>query len=104
MSSNDGYKSLNSPIKWVGGKSRLRKHIIALLPSHTCYVEPFAGVAWVLFGNPPVMLKLSTIETKSLLHFLELSKSVQKILLPHLNGNLCPELNSTDLQCLTHLN
>ena len=44
---------INSPIKWVGGKSRLRKQIIELLPPHTCYVELFAGAAWVLFGKPP---------------------------------------------------
>ncbi len=44
---------LNSPIKWVGGKSRLRKPILEMLPSHTCYVEPFAGAAWVLFAKPP---------------------------------------------------
>ncbi|ADH65436.1 D12 class N6 adenine-specific DNA methyltransferase (plasmid) [Allomeiothermus silvanus DSM 9946] len=47
------YKPINSPIKWVGGKSRLRKKIISLLPSHTCYVEVFGGAAWVLFGKPP---------------------------------------------------
>jgi DNA adenine methylase len=44
---------INSPFKWVGGKSRLRKQIISLLPKHTCYVEPFSGAAWVLFGKPP---------------------------------------------------
>lgn len=36
-------KMLNSPIRWVGGKSRLRKQIIPLIPPHTCYVELFAG-------------------------------------------------------------
>lgn len=44
---------VNSPFKWVGGKSRLRKQIISLLPKHTCYVELFSGAAWVLFGKPP---------------------------------------------------
>lgn len=43
---------LNSPFKWVGGKSRLRKSIIPMIPPHSCYVEPFGGAAWVLFGKP----------------------------------------------------
>ena len=50
---NSSYEMINSPFKWVGGKSRLRKQIIALLPRHTCYVELFSGAAWVLFGKPP---------------------------------------------------
>lgn len=44
---------LNSPISWVGGKHRLRKHIIPLFPKHTCYVEVFGGSGTVLFGKPP---------------------------------------------------
>ena len=51
-STNPQGRMLNSPFKWVGGKSRLRKFIIPMIPPHTCYVEPFAGAAWVLFGKP----------------------------------------------------
>ena len=51
--SNSNHEMVNSPFKWVGGKSRLRKQIISLLPKHTCYVELFSGAAWVLFGKPP---------------------------------------------------
>ncbi len=44
-------KMISSPIKWVGGKSRFRTHIVSLLPAHSCYVELFAGGAWVLFAK-----------------------------------------------------
>lgn len=42
---------MKSPIRWQGGKSRLRKEIIKRFPSHTCYVEVFGGGGWVLFGK-----------------------------------------------------
>jgi site-specific DNA-adenine methylase len=54
---NGEYPMINSPIKWVGGKSRLRKQIVALLPPHTCYVELFAGAAWTLFATLRRLLK-----------------------------------------------
>ena len=38
-----------SPLAWVGGKSKLTSTIIPLIPKHSCYVEVFAGAAWVLF-------------------------------------------------------
>ena len=37
---------------WMGGKSLLAKRIIARIPDHECYAEPFAGAAWVLFRKP----------------------------------------------------
>lgn len=43
---------MNSFIGWVGGKSRLRKHIIPLIPTDTeRYIEVFGGAGWVLFGK-----------------------------------------------------
>jgi DNA adenine methylase len=42
-----------SPITYFGGKSRLAPAIIKQIPKHTCYVEPFAGAAWVLFKKEP---------------------------------------------------
>lgn len=50
---SNGKAEGNSPFRWVGGKSRLRKHIIELLPKHSCYLELFSGAAWVLFGKKP---------------------------------------------------
>lgn len=65
---------LNSPIKWVGGKSRLRKPIIELLPPHTCYVEPFAGAAWVLFGKQPSDVEILNDKDQELTTFFRVVK------------------------------
>jgi len=48
---------LRSPLRWVGGKSRLREKILERFPEHTCYVELFSGAAWVLFGKDPATSK-----------------------------------------------
>ncbi len=65
---------LNSPIKWVGGKSRLRKAIIPLIPSHKCYVEPFGGAAWVLFGKKPSSIEILNDIDEELINFFRVVK------------------------------
>lgn len=44
---------MDSPIKWVGGKSKSLKYLLPLIPPHEGYVEVFCGAGWLLFANPP---------------------------------------------------
>src|SRR3569832_1357073 len=40
-------------IPWIGGKRRLADQIFRRFPSHTCYVEEFAGAAALYFAKTP---------------------------------------------------
>ena len=65
---------INSPFKWVGGKSRLRKAIVPLIPEHQCYVEPFGGAAWVLFGKSPSPIEVLNDIDEELINFFRIVK------------------------------
>lgn len=68
------YQMINSPFKWVGGKSRFRKDIISLFPEHTCYIELFSGAAWVLFGKEPSPVEVINDIDKELVNFFRVVK------------------------------
>ena len=44
---------MNSPLAYIGGKSKLSKQIISLIPDHKIYCEVFSGAAWVFFRKEP---------------------------------------------------
>ena len=86
--SSEEYKMLNSPIRWVGGKSRFRKYIIPLIPEHTCYVEPFAGGGWVLFGKPPSPVEVLNDIDQELINFFRTLKHKPEDLIASLEWEL----------------
>ncbi len=50
---------MNSPLAYLGGKSRLAERIVSLIPAdHTCYCEPFCGAAWVFFRKEPSKVEI----------------------------------------------
>jgi DNA adenine methylase len=65
---------IRSPFKWVGGKLRLRKNILELLPPHDCYVEVFGGAAWVLLAKPPSRVEILNDIDGELVNFFRVVK------------------------------
>jgi DNA adenine methylase len=49
---------VNGPLKWHGGKSYLAAAIVARMPRHLHYVEPYAGGLAVLFRHDPADRRL----------------------------------------------
>lgn len=44
---------MNSPLCYIGGKSKLARTIIDMMPEHRSYCEVFAGAAWVFYRKAP---------------------------------------------------
>ena len=63
------------PITVVGGKSRLAKIIIDCFPSHTCYVEAFAGGAQVFFHKQPSKVEVLNDLDGELVNFYRVCQS-----------------------------
>jgi len=96
---------LNSPFRWVGGKSRLRKQIVAMLPPHTCYVELFTGGAWVLFAKSPSDVEIINDIDQELINFFRVIKETPQEFMASFKWELVSraEFDKLANQDLTHL-
>ncbi|MGL4730316.1 MAG: DNA adenine methylase [Clostridium sp.] len=65
---------MKPPISRMGGKSKLRKTIIELIPEHTCYVELFFGAGWVYFGKELSKVEVINDIDKELINLFKMIK------------------------------
>ncbi|KEH90709.1 DNA adenine methylase [Clostridium novyi A str. BKT29909] len=65
---------MKSPITRMGGKSKLRKIIIEMIPEHTCYAEVFFGAGWVYFGKAPSKVEVVNDIDKELINLFKMIK------------------------------
>lgn len=65
---------MKPPITRMGGKSRLRKVIIEMIPEHTCYVELFFGAGWIYFGKEPSKVEVINDIDKELINLFKMIK------------------------------
>jgi len=97
---------MKSPISYLGGKSRLAKQIVKMLPEHTAYVEPFCGAAWVFFEKEPSKVEVLNDMNLELVTFWRVVQNHLEEFLRHfkhcvISREIFDILNRTDATTLT---
>lgn len=89
-------KKLRSPLKWHGGKSYLARRIIALMPEHRVYVEPFFGGGSVLLNKPKADLEVVGDLNRRVINFWEHISAADVGFLSVIQGTrYCPKIFDT---------
>ena len=60
------------PLSYIGGKRRIAKQLVSLIPDHTTYVEPFAGGAQVFFHKPRSEVEVLNDLDEEIVNFLRI--------------------------------
>jgi DNA adenine methylase len=66
---------MKSPIKWVGGKSKLTKLVVPMFPEHVCYTEVFGGAGYMLFAKKPSKVEILNDLDGNLMNFWSVVKN-----------------------------
>jgi DNA adenine methylase len=73
------------PLSYLGGKNRVARTIISLIPQHTTYVEPFCGGAQVFFHKEPSKVEILNDLNDDVFNFLRVCQLHHEELLRHLH-------------------
>ena len=75
---------MTGPLPYIGGKNRLATEIIALIPEHSTYVEPFSGGAQVLFHKEPSKVEVLNDLDSEIVNFFRVCQWHYQELVRHL--------------------
>lgn len=100
---------MKPPITRMGGKSKLRKTIIEMIPKHTCYVELFFGAGWVYFGKEPSKTEVINDIDKELINLFKIIKyhapEIERMLEYEFSGrDIFEEYKNSTIENLTDVN
>lgn len=60
---------MKTPLTYYGGKQKLSKIIVSLIPTHSLYCEPFIGGAAIFFSKPPSEIEVINDTNRELINF-----------------------------------
>lgn len=65
---------MKTPISYYGGKQKMLKYILPLIPKHSVYTEAFCGGASVLFAKDPVPCEVINDINVEIINFYRIAK------------------------------
>lgn len=66
---------LKTPVTYYGGKQRMVRHILPLIPAHNLYCEPFAGGAAIFFAKESAEVNVLNDTNRELINFYRVVKN-----------------------------
>lgn len=66
---------MKPPFAYYGGKQKMIRHIMPLIPEHTLYCEPFCGGAAVFWAKEPSGVEVLNDTNKELVNFYEVAQN-----------------------------
>src|SRR5260370_32612260 len=84
---------MRTPLTYFGGKQKLAKHILSLIPKHNLYCEPFFGGGAVFFAKSPSNMEVINDCNGDMINFYRVVKNNYK----QLEKEIKPTLHSREL-------